>query len=209
MAPERLTVELLSDTAFSRGEPTAGQVDIDVEHDHLGLPLVSGKTLHGLLRDSWLAMDGSFPQLHDDAAVLLGAAADRTERTILRVGDAGVGDDVTAWVRAAVEREDRPIDPGDVLAALTATRTGTAMDRGSGGPATGTLRDLRVIRCGTRLEASLTWLRQPSHGHRRCLAMAVLGVRHAGLARSRGLGHVRLSLDGDLDATVALARESA
>jgi hypothetical protein len=31
--PERLVVELLSDTTFGRGEGTAGLVDVEIEHD--------------------------------------------------------------------------------------------------------------------------------------------------------------------------------
>jgi hypothetical protein len=63
--PSFLAVELLSDTTFGRGQGTAGEVDVEVEHDGEGLPLVRGKTLHGLLRDAWLSMSVHFSDLAD------------------------------------------------------------------------------------------------------------------------------------------------
>jgi len=48
-----LKIECLSDTCFARPAPAVGVVDTDLARDALGLPLPSGKTLHGLLRDTW------------------------------------------------------------------------------------------------------------------------------------------------------------
>ena len=62
--PVLISVELLSDTTLGRGEGMAGLVDADVEHDELGLPFLGGKTLKGLLRDSWLSMSGCFPVIN-------------------------------------------------------------------------------------------------------------------------------------------------
>lgn len=45
-----LTIELLSDTTFGRGDGVAGLVDEEVEHDsRTGLPIIRGRTLKGLL----------------------------------------------------------------------------------------------------------------------------------------------------------------
>ena len=45
-----LRLELLGDAIFGRGDGVAGLVDIDVEHDELGLPYLHGRGVKGLLR---------------------------------------------------------------------------------------------------------------------------------------------------------------
>ena len=207
-APASLTVELLSDATFGRGEGTAGEVDVEIEHDELGLPYLGGKALHGLLRDAWLAMAPHFPALGAAACRVLGPAGDRGETGVLRVNDALVDGATRAWIAWAVRRERDPVDPKEVLRALTDIRYQTARDR-AGAPAAGTLRASRVALRGLTLVSPLEWLAEPTEEDLRCLALCALGVRHAGLGRNRGRGHVRVSLDGDVDATRRLALEVA
>lgn len=61
--PNVLHIELLSDATFGRGEGSAGEVDTEVEHDEFGIPFIGGKTVRGLLRDTWLSMRPHFPEL--------------------------------------------------------------------------------------------------------------------------------------------------
>jgi hypothetical protein len=205
MPPQRLTFELLSDATFGRGAGTVGEVDVEVEHDISGLPFVSGKLLHGLVRDAWLSMAAPFPELADAGRELLGIAADPGDAALLRLGDALLPGDVRAWVRHAVEREHHPLRPDQVLRTLTDIRRQAAQSRRSGAPEETTLRSARVVLRGLIFEAPLTWLREPSAAHLQVLALSVLGVRHGGLGRNRGRGHLRLALDGDPAATRQLA----
>ncbi len=103
--PERLTVDLLSDTTFGRGEGTAGVVDVEVEHDAWGLPFLGGKALRGLLRDAWLSMQPHFPELCAAGRRVLGPLADLDETAILRIGDAVIEEPARSYLVAAVERE--------------------------------------------------------------------------------------------------------
>ncbi len=196
-----IQIELLSDTTFSRGEGTAGVVDVEVEHDALGLPFLGGKTLRGLLRDSWLSMQLCFRERADAAARVFGFEADCDENSILRIGDAVVDEDTRRWVQTALFRENHPLCPSDVLEALTDIRIQTSEDRCTGAPAETTLRAVRVLLRGLTLRAPLFWLTPPTAEHIQCLCLALLATRHAGLARNRGRGHIRLSLDGDLAKT--------
>lgn len=198
-----IQIDLLSDTTFSRGEGTAGLVDVEVEHDELGLPFVGGKTLRGLLRDSWLSMEKCFPELSHAALRVFGKEGDCDESCMLRIGDAVVDQNARRWIEAAVNRpiERYPISPWAVLEALTDIRRQTAEDRRTGAPAETTLRAVRVIIRGLSLRAPLYWLAAPSAQDIRCLSLALLAIRHAGLGRNRGRGHVRMTLDGDLDRT--------
>jgi len=204
--PERIVIELLSDTTFGRGEGTPGVVDVEVEHDAYGLPMLGGKTLRGLLRDSWLTMQAHFPELAEAGRRVLGPHADVAETAILRIGDARVEEASRAYFVAAVERSLYPLSRETILAALTDIRSQTSEDRTSGAPAKGTLRSVRVILRGLKFESPLLWLDQPTAQDLQCLALACLTTRHAGLGRNRGRGHIRVTLDGDVEGTRRLAQ---
>lgn len=204
--PRRIVTELLSDTTFGRGTGTAGVVDVEIEHDRYGLPILGGKALRGLLRDSWLSMQQHFPALQASARRVLGPHGDVAETAVLRIGDAMLDEPARAFFVAAVERSTRPIAPSAVLAALTDIRWQTAEDRTTGAPLHTSLRTSRVALRGLALIAPLSWLAEPGRDDMRCLALAALATRHGGLGRSRGRGLLRITIDGDRDRTRALAR---
>lgn len=204
--PRTLTVELLSDATFSRGEGTAGAVDVEVERDEHGLPFLGGKTLRGLLRDSWVSLQEQFRWLIPAARRIYGPTGELDETGILRIGDAVLGEDVRSWVTWAVEREDHPLSATALLESLTDIRAQTAEDRATAAPAAATLRAVRVALRGLVFEAPLTWLTPPTADDLRCLALGILATRHGGLARNRGRGFLRLALDRDHEGTRQLAR---
>lgn len=201
-----IEIELLSDAAFSRGESTAGVVDIEVEHDDLGLPFLGGKTVRGLLRDSWLSMRNCFRELGEAGERVFGPEADVEECAILRIGDAVVDARSRAWIEAAEKRRNNPLSPVEVLEALTDIRRQTSEERTTGAPAETTLRSVRVLIRGLKLRAPLHWFQEPTEADFRVLALAALATRHAGLARNRGRGHIRMSLDGDIEKTSQAAQ---
>ncbi|MDD3925071.1 MAG: RAMP superfamily protein [bacterium] len=200
-----IQIELLSDTTFSRGEGTAGVVDMEGEHDDLGLPFLGGKTLRGLLRDSWLSMWHCFPELIEAAERVFGLEADTEERSILWIGNAVVDKDTRQWVETAEMRNNHPIPLMAVLEAFTDVRQQTSEERGTGVPAKTTLRSVRVLIRGLTFHAPLFWIATPGADDIRCLALTLLATRHAGLARNRGRGHVLLSLNGELEKTKQVA----
>ena len=203
--PESIRIKLLSDTTFGCGEGTPGVVDVEIEHDQYGLPMLGGKALRGLLRDSWLTMEGQFEELSEAAVHIFGAPGDVDERSILRIGDARIEENTRQWFISAVEREHHPISPVSILDALTTIRYQTSEDRITGAPAHKTLRSVRVALRGLELVSPLSWLRQPTQEELQCLALALLATRHAGLNRSRGRGHLKMTLEGDLEKTRELA----
>jgi len=151
-----------------------------------------------------------FPELDDAARRVLSPTGDQEETGVLRVGDAVVDQGTRAWVAWATGREHHPVNPREILRALTDVRRQTARAHATGAPTESTLRASRVVLRGLRLDSRLTWLDgEPSREEVRCLALCALGVRHAGLGRNRGRGHVRLSLDGDGDSTRRRASEGA
>ena len=204
--PKNLTICLLSDTTFGRGEGMAGMVDVEVEHDKDGLPFIGGKVLHGLLRDTWLSMWTSFKSLENAAELVLGQEAilDPAKEAILEIKDAVLPDDVQAWVRYAVHRTD-PLRPEQILSSLTDIRRQTAQSRETGAPEETTLRASRVVVRGISFQAPLIWRRDPTSDEKKVLALCALGTRHGGLGRNRGRGFLQLTLDGDIATTRQLA----
>lgn len=210
-APSFLQIELLSDATFSRGEGTAGVVDTEVECDELGMPFIGGKTVRGLLRDSWLSMSPHFPGLVDAAEHVLGRSQAVDESCRLRIGDAMVPLAIRAAVRGAAKREEHPLSSGAILDAFTSIRYQTAEDRGTGAPDITTLRSSRVVLRGFVFQASLSWLDdyRPTTADVRLLALCALAARHGGLLRNRGRGHIRMTLDGSVEATRKYAEGTA
>ncbi len=198
-APSFLKVELLSDATFSRGEGAAGVVDTEVERDELGMPFIGGKTVRGLLRDTWLSMCGHFPDLADAAERVLGRSQALDESCRLRIGDAVLPAAIQAAVRTAAEREEQPLTAGAILEGFTNIRYQTAEDRETGAPETTTLRSSRVVLRGFFFQSRLSWLDgyEPTEADLRLLALSALATRHGGLLRNRGRGHIRLTLDGN------------
>jgi hypothetical protein len=209
--PSFLQVELLSDTTFSRGEGTAGIVDTEVEHDEAGMPFIGGKTVRGLLRDSWFSMSQHFEDLAGTAERVLGKSQAVDESCRLRIGDAVLPEAIQGAVRSAIEREIHPLTPRSILDSFTSIRYQTAENRETGAPERTTLRLSRVVLRGFTFKAPLAWLNgyEPTSADVRLLALCALATRHGGLLRNRGRGHIQVTLDGDLERTKAFARGTA
>ncbi|WP_129675891.1 RAMP superfamily CRISPR-associated protein [Candidatus Chloroploca sp. Khr17] len=201
--PAFLRIDLLSDSTFSRGEGTAGIVDTDIDRDDYGMPCIGGKTVRGLLRDTWLSMAPHFPDLEAAAERVLGRSQSLADACRLRIGDALLPEPIRRMVRQAVERQEYPLTPAMILDGFTCIRYQTAEDRETGAPDATTLRSSRLVIRGCSLEARLTWLHgyQPEPSDLRLLSLCVLATRHGGLLRNRGRGHLQMTLDGDLAKT--------
>ncbi len=201
--PEFLEIKLLSDTAFSAGHGTPGIVDTELLHDQYGLPFIGGKTIRGLLRDSWLSMEEVFSsdkELLTAAKRVFGDAGDMEESSILRIGDGAVEKEVYQWLEPILQGKS-PLNKRDILEAMSDIRYQTAIDRETGAPAKATLRAIRVAIRKLNLRAPLYWEEQPSDHDLKCLALAALATRHAGLSRNRGLGYIQITLNGKLKET--------
>lgn len=203
--PKSLTITLLSDATFGRGEGMAGEVDVEVEHDEDGLPFIGGKVIHGLFRETWLSMRPAFHHLDQAAEQVLGPEADLKETSILRIGDALLSSEVQEWVHYAVHRKDDALRPEQILHSLTDICRQTAQSRRTGAPEEATLRASRVVLRKTVFHAPLAWLRTPDATHLQVLALCTLGTRHGGLGRNRGRGFLQITVEGDLQKTRAWA----
>ena len=201
-----IEIELLSDTTFSSGYENIGSVDIEIDHDDLGLPMLSGKTLHGLLRDGCLSLSKVFNFKQEVIKRVFGLSKDNDEKSILRLSNARFKSDVIKWIKYAENKKNAEITSNIVLESQTSIRTQTSIDETTGAPKEGTLRFSRVANRGIKLYSTLTWTEEPNEEELKYLAIACLSVRHAGWERNRGRGHIKVTLNGDLSLTQRLAK---
>jgi CRISPR-associated Csx10 family RAMP protein len=205
-----LKIHFCSDTCFSMPAALDATYDANVAMDRLGLPIAPGKTLHGLLRDTWLTVRDTLDKT-DVGFLLLGKPGSHAGEGLLRIGDARVDMATREWVQRARDRsEESRITVAALRDAFLLSRTMTSEDRLNGAPKQDTLRVVRMVPAGTVLIAPLT-LKMPHRGpcgaalsseekvQKQQEAIDLLDLlarltRHVGLDRNRGLGHVRMEV---------------
>lgn len=188
-----LTVQLKSDTTFGRGEGVAGLVDLEIEHDQAGMPLISGRTLKGLLVEEWANLRFALQSsAFDDAARWLFGHSGATQgagSAMMHVGEACLPPDLRAAILA-----DKSLTPSRVLAALTTIRRQTSIDAQDAAPEEASLRAERAVVRGTQLLARLHFDVPPDSDQLALLAACLLAVRRGGTGRNRGRGRLALLL---------------
>ncbi|GAB4551350.1 MAG: hypothetical protein OHK0023_18180 [Anaerolineae bacterium] len=213
-----LTVKLLSDTTFGRGDGVTGLVDEEIEHDlATGLPIIRGRTLKGLLVEECaniLHALHSHPDLeafNKTAAWLFGSSGSTlADGAHMRVGQGELPYDLQQQVQTS------RWSPSDILGSLTTIRRQTAVDEETGVPADRSLRASRVTLRGLTFRAALDFDQEPEADHLALLAACTASVRRAGSGRNRGRGRVEIRIEGpdfdfdeNLEHFAALARGQA
>ena len=188
-----LEMLLLSETTFSRGEETPGIVDVEIQHDEFGCPMVNGKTVHGLLKDTWLSMSNVFSDFENNGKRLFGLAGEMNDSSILRISNFYINADTKKWVEYAINRNENKLSPNSILEAFTRIRYQTSEDAKTGAAKKGSLRSSRVILKNQKLFGRLNWLEQPTQNDLRLLALVIRSTKNAGWSRNRGRGHIKLS----------------
>lgn len=193
-----LTIKLLSDAIFGRGDGVAGLVDREVEHDPSGFPYLRGRTLKGLLSEECdnlisILPSSSQPAWQDTANQLFGTEGSGlgTEAAI-HVGDACLPQDLREAVAAQIHHQE--LTQSDVLSSLTTIRRQTALDPVSGIPDAKSLRSSRVILRDLEFTAELISITNPTDEMLSLLVMSVKALRRLGSSRNRGCGHVCCTL---------------
>lgn len=200
-----LTIEFLSDTCFSMPSVLNVMVDSEVCMDDLGLPIIPGKTIRSLLRDTWLSAQ---PVLDKECIgyMLFGRGGSHEDESSLRIGNALIDTAIRERIHWAIKRDNNPLLVSILRDAFYEIRVLTKIDRKSGAPATDTLRGVRVVPAGAKLFAPLDFHHLDTEALKKTFLLldCLLGAtRHGGLDRNRGLGHIKLS------AKIALPKSQA
>lgn len=191
---------LKSDACFSRGDGTAGEVDIEVQQDPYGLPFLNGRALKGLLHEEAaelveaLAMAGS--KTHDwnliSNRIFGEPGSNLNTQGLVKFGDATLPLDFRSQIIYKVKSKSG-LDAHQVLRLLTSTRTQTANDE-TGAPKPETLRVMRVILRETPFEAELTLDSKLEEMDLAFLSACVKALRRAGSNKTRGMGKLQSDL---------------
>jgi hypothetical protein len=195
-----LTFELQSEACFARGDGVPGVVDIEVNHDHYGVPFLGGRTLKGLLHadatEIVAALRRSDQALYQQwagvANLLFGQpGSSHDQEGCLHVGDARLPADLRSQVAVNFGKLD--LHRHEVLQTLTTIRRQTAVDSESGAPKDDTLRAVRVILRGTPFAAPLilrgSWEDEAKKQETLAfLAACTKAFRRAGSNKTRGYG---------------------
>jgi CRISPR/Cas system CSM-associated protein Csm3 (group 7 of RAMP superfamily) len=188
---------LKSDACFSRGDGTAGEVDIEVQHDQYGLPYLNGRALKGLLHEEAAelvdALQMADSTTHDwnlTANRVFGEPGSGIEtQGLVKFGDATLPADFRSQVIEKV-KSNSGLDAHQVLKLLTSTRTQTANDE-TGAPKLETLRVMRIIPRKTPFEAELTLDDEIKDVDLAFLAACIQAFRRAGSNKTRGMGKLK------------------
>jgi len=194
MSTYRMTIKLLTDATFGRGDGVAGLVDEEIQHDELGCPYLGGKAIKGILVTECADILAALPE--DDrkqewikaAERLFGRPGSRAEDSaILTIGPARLPE----AVRQTLKNKNIPKE--DTLAALTAIRWQTALEE-SGVTKEHSLRATRVIKRETPFTAELDFIEKPNPEDLALLSACILAFRRAGTSRNRGKGKLKAEL---------------
>lgn len=191
-----LTIKLLSDTTFGRGDGLAGLIDQEVEHDPDGFPYLRGRTLKGLLSEECDNFIVNLPdrQRWEAIAQQLFGVLGSTLNTmaIMHVGDACLPEDLRQAI--AYEIQENRLTRSEVLESLTTVRRQTAIDPFTGTPDRGSLRSSRVVIRNFEFTAGLQFESPPTDEIKALLSVGTLALRHLGSGRNRGRGLVQCTL---------------
>ena len=200
MADEWLKATILSGATFSAGKGLVGDVDVEVEQEPCGLPIIRGRTLKGLLvEERHNILDVLRDPCWEKAAGRLFGKEKENECTgILWIGDARLPEKAREVSQKAITRPHDKLSPLQILSSLTDVRRQTRIDRETGAAADGSLRAVRVVLPSVAFYAPLRWLSDPSDDDKTFLSLCVMSVKRGGLARNRGRGRLVMQyLDKD------------
>lgn len=196
MVTYHLTIRLLSETTFGRGDGLAGEVDQEVVHDQYGFPFLRGRTLKGALSevcDNIVAMLPPDPRWNVALHMLFGRTGSTTmTQARWQYSDATLPEPLRRIV--AAQQRSNKLKPAEVLASLTTIRQQTAIDARSGTPDEGSLRAARVLIRELVFTSRLTTQAKPCNDEIMILAAGCRALRHIGASRTRGRGHIRCAL---------------
>ena len=214
MATYKLKIELLSDLCVSDGGIYNSALDIDICQDAYGFPYIPAKRIKGCLRESALELADWGENV--DIGKLFGDKGDRKNAGILRISDAVLSDSIEN--RAEIDASNSVIyHKQNILNQYSYVRTQTSIDNETGVAKPTSLRTMRVAKKGLVFEAKLRVedADETANGYgdaeaqaddtttskewKSALDLICANLTHMGNSRTRGLGEVRVTLDGGQD----------
>lgn len=182
----QIRIELLSDLCVSAGEGYNSAVDMDICYDSYGFPYIPGKRLKGCLRECAI-------ELNDwgKAISIRGLFGDEGDaRAACRIGNAYLEDAEEMKHQIDIQPSCPLYHPQNVLNQFSYIRTQTSINYDTSVVDKGMLRTMRVANKALVFVADVV----VEDEYVEDLALCCKILRHMGIARTRGLGEIRVSL---------------
>ena len=188
----RLKITLESDLCIYSGDTYNSLVDQDVVFDDYGIPYIPAKRLKGCMREIFLEMTDMGIFDISEYQDLFGKEGNSNSKFSLSNAYVDNYDEMVEDIRGI---EDGVISsPQRVLEQFAYVRTQTALNE-CGSADDKSLRTMRVVKRGLVFFADLTVdenIKEEAKAH---LCRAAEMVKHIGLARTRGLGLIKIESD--------------
>ncbi len=189
-----IKIELLSDLCVSDGGVYNSIIDTDICYDNYGFPYIPAKRLKGCLRECGLELadwDEDPEARERDILSLFGDKGEADKRAKLQIGNAYLEDyeEKVELVRSA--KSNPLLHPQNVLNYFSYIRSQTAIDYETGAADDNSLRTIRVANKGLIFCADIEMEDRFEMLLKDCCSI----FRHMGIARTRGLGEVKVSLE--------------
>lgn len=188
MGIHQLKIELLSDMCVSDGGAYNSALDTDICYDEYGFPFIPAKRIKGCLRECALELNDWGKTI--PVARLFGDKGSR--QALLRVGNAYPENYVTMKEEIKEHADHMVFHPQNVLNHFSYIRTQTSIDYETGAAEEASLRTMRVADKGLVFLAEVE-LKEESllPALKECCAV----FTNIGIARTRGLGEIRVTLE--------------
>lgn len=188
----KLTMTLLSDALPGSGEGLAGFIDTDITFDEYGIPYIPAKRIKGILKES-------AEELFDAGVIsikpneIFGSPGSK-ESCDFKISNGILADTMKYNKFFKLGSDQNKISSvfnrESVLEYFTYTRSQTAIENGTAKE--NSLRIGRVLRKGLKFEFDLEF----NPAHKESMEKIVKVTRFFGHNRTRGLGNIRMTLNG-------------
>ena len=191
---KELIIELISDLCVSDGQGYNSYVDTDVCYDEFGFPYIPARRIRGCLRECAQELN-DWGESNICIEQMFGKGGTKQNDSIIKISNAVLEDYEIKLSIVKKNRDHMIVHPQNILNLYSYIRYQTAIDYESGIADDNSLRSMRVINRGLQFVAEIEYEEEMEGNIENCCAI----LRHMGIARTRGLGEVRVSLGKTLD----------
>lgn len=186
----QIRIELLSDLCVSDGSIYNSSIDTDVCKDEYGFPYIPAKRIRGCLRECALELDDWGESIDPDT--LFGKEGAAANQSSVRIGNAELENIKSLHEQAIRYHGSLIMHPQNILNHYSYLKTQTSVDYETGVADDASLRTMRVVRKGLVFIADVKLNSDDLYPKLNdCCSI----LHRIGIARTRGLGEVRVTLE--------------
>ncbi len=216
MSIHQMKITLLSDLCVADGSVYNSMIDVECVRDRFGLPFIPAKRIKGVLRECAIELKDWGTDI--DLESIFGKEGEQEKQGKLRISDAKLEDYQTFLDEIQSNPKSAIFHPQNVLNTFSYIRTQTSIEYATGVAKKHSLRTMRVLHKGLVFVGNVEIEESPGAGQdkeqngsesilNQLEEMCKL-FTHFGMARTRGLGDVKVEFIANKGNTKGEAKES-